>query len=61
MKNRILFWIDFAIVHFGIAKHIQDKDNYELFAIYDVNPNYKNSFLNQKIVNFQKQWVPYPR
>ena len=49
-KNKILFWIDLGVTHFGIAKFLQKE--YDLFAIYDVNPNQKKEFI---ITKFQKQ------
>jgi len=33
MKQKILFWIDLGVIHFGIAKFLQKE--YDLFAIYD--------------------------
>ena len=53
-KNKILFWIDLGVTHFGIAKFLQKE--YDLFAIYDVNPNQKKEFMNQESVNFIKFW-----
>ena len=56
MKNKIIFWIDAGLLHFGIAKFVQDKTDAELFTIYDLNNNLKKSFRNQKLVNFTKSW-----
>lgn len=56
MKDKILFWIDPELTHFGIAKFLQEKHDADLFVIYDFNHHLKKSFINQKIVNFQKEW-----
>lgn len=55
MKDKILFWIDPSLTHFGIAKFLQEKYDCELFAIIDVN-SARNFFSTQKIVNFNKEW-----
>jgi hypothetical protein len=56
MKDKILCWIDVSILQFGIAKKIQKKLNTELYVIYDLNHHLKKSFMNQKIINFEKEW-----
>jgi hypothetical protein len=52
---KILFWIEGATIHFGIAKFLQDKLNCDLYGIIDVNSE-KEFFEEQKIVNFKKIW-----
>ena len=37
MVDRILFWVDAGILHFGIAKNLQEKLNADLYVIYDFN------------------------
>jgi hypothetical protein len=56
MTDKILFWIDAGLMHFGIAKFIQNKIDAKLFSIYDLNHHLKKSFKNQKLVNFTKSW-----
>ena len=56
MTDKILFWIDAGLMHFGIAKFIQNKIDAKLFSIYDLNHHLKKSFLNQNIIKFKKQW-----
>ena len=56
MEKKILFWIDAGLMHFGIAKFIQNKIYAKLFAVYDLNHHLKKSFENQKVVNFTKSW-----
>lgn len=57
MKDRILFWIsNYSLVHFGIAKFLQEKHNCDLFALLDVTDNTKFFFQNQQLVKFNKTW-----
>jgi len=56
MAKKILFFIDLWFFHFGIAKFIQEKSDYELFSIIEVEDKAKKFFNTQKIVNFKKIW-----
>lgn len=56
MKDRILFWIDAGLMHFGVAKNLQKLLDAELYAIYDLNNHLAKSFKKQKLVNFKKEW-----
>lgn len=56
MKDRILFWIDYGLMHFGIAKSIQDNYDCDMFAIIDVNVKEKKFFIEQQLVHFSKVW-----
>ena len=56
MVDRILFWIDAGLLHFGIAKNLQEKLDADLYVIYDFNNHLTKSFKNQKLVNFKKEW-----
>jgi len=56
MVDRILFWVDAGILHFGIAKNLQEKLDAELYVIYDFNNHLTKSFKDQKLVNFKKEW-----
>lgn len=56
MKDRILFWVDGGLQHFGIAKFFLEKYDCDSFAIIDINDNLKNFFLRQNLVKFQKVW-----
>ena len=56
MKDRILFWIDAALMHFGVAKNLQQSLDAELYAVYDLNNHLTKSFKTQKLVNFKKEW-----
>ena len=56
MSKKVLFWIDQDFTHFGIAKFMQEKYDYEMYAIYDVYEKAKKFFEKQKLVNFKNSW-----
>ena len=55
MKDKILFWLDAGLIHFGIAKVLQEKHDADYYAIIDTNKG-KTFFQNQKLVSFKKYW-----
>ena len=56
MKPKLLFWIDQGLLHFGLAKFIQENLDCEIYSIFEVTEKAKKFFQNQKIVNFEKKW-----
>lgn len=56
MKKKLLFWIDFGFIHFGIAKALQDAYDSDFFAIIDINDKAKEFFETQNIVKFKNIW-----
>lgn len=56
MTDRIIFWLDASIVHFGIAKSIQERHDCILSAIIDLPNRRKEFFHEQKFVKFEKIW-----
>lgn len=56
MKDKVLFWVDSLFIQFGIAKSLQEKYDCNLYAVYDLTHFLKNLLLEQKIVNFEKEW-----
>ena len=56
MKPKLLFWIDQGLLHFGLAKFIQENLDCEIYSIFEVTEKVKKFFQNQKIVNFEKKW-----
>ena len=56
MKPKLLFWIDQALFHYGLAKYIQENLDCEMYSIFEVTENAKKFFEKQKIVNFEKTW-----
>ena len=55
-KDKILFWIDIELTHFGIAKSLKENYDCDLFAIFDTNPSIQKFFKSQKFVTFSKTW-----
>ena len=51
MKDKILFWIDAGLMHFGVAKTLQEQIDADLFVVYDLNNHLKKSFKNEGIEN----------
>ena len=56
MSNKILVWIDLGLIQFGIAKYLQKIYDCDLYTVYDFNHHIKESFLNQKLINFKQVW-----
>jgi len=56
MTDRILFYLDIDLIHFGIAKYLSDKIDCELYAIVDINAKAKKFFLEQDLISFKKIW-----
>lgn len=55
-KDKILFWLEYYSIHFGIAKALSEKYNCELYALVSSSPKQKSFFDNQKLVKFKKIW-----
>ena len=58
MNKKILLWIDYSFLHFGIANYFS-KLNYDLFGVIDSEESINNFLQNQKIVSFSKLWYLY--
>ena len=56
MSDKILFWISRDLLHFGIAKHIQDNYECESYAIIESHKKPREFFKKQDIVHFEKTW-----
>lgn len=56
MTKKILFFIDLWFFHYGIAKYLQEKADYEIYSIIEVEDKAKKFFDNQRFVNFTKIW-----
>ena len=50
MKPKLLFWIDRAMVHFFLAKSIQDNLDCEMYSIFEVTNKPKIFFQNEKLI-----------
>ena len=56
MKQKICVWINNNFVQLGVAKYLQDKENFELYAIVDSTTGIEEIIKNQEIVKFEKIW-----
>lgn len=56
MSDKILFWLDADLTHFGIASSMQKKFDGEFFAVIDITDKPKPFFETQQIVKFKKIW-----
>jgi hypothetical protein len=55
-KQKILFWIGSNLVYLGIAKYLQEKNDFDIYAVIDYSHKAKKFFENQELVNFKKIW-----
>ena len=56
MKDKILFWLDANLIHYGIANSLQKQYDCELYAIISITDKPKKFFQEQKFVKFNKVW-----
>jgi hypothetical protein len=57
LTEKILFWQNKEFIQFGLARKLQEKTDYELFALVDdVTESLKKFFQNQKTINFSNIW-----
>jgi len=56
LKDKILFYIDSGLIHFGIANRFLANYDCDIFAIIDVGDKEKKFFQQQHITNFKKVW-----
>ena len=60
VKDRILFWLDRGLVHYGIAYFLNKQYDCELFSIVDnAQGKTQKFFETQKLVPFKKTWYFY--
>ena len=55
MRKKILFWVDPSLIDFAMAKFLQERKDFEKYAIIETNQG-KNFYQNQKLVKFNKIW-----
>ena len=56
MSDKILFWIDADLIHYGLAKYLKDIHNCDLYSIFDITNKPKEFFKTQNLVKFKKFW-----
>jgi len=56
LTDKILFLIDGWFFNFGMAYHLQKLENFESYAIIDVDDKARNFYKKQNLVKFNKVW-----
>lgn len=56
MKDKIIFWLDADLTHFGLTKYLQEQYDCEMYAIIDITNKPKKFFMTQRLVKFEKIW-----
>ena len=56
MTDKIIFWLDAFLLHFGLSHYLKKKFDCELYSIIDITNRTKQFFEEQNLVNFKKQW-----
>ena len=56
MNSKIIFWVNDAVAFIGLPKTLQEKHNFDVYAILDVTDKQKKFFQKQKLIKFSKIW-----
>ena len=56
MNSKIIFWINDALSLVGLPKTLQEKHNFDIYAILDVTDKQKKFFQKQELIKFSKIW-----
>ncbi len=56
LSKKILVWIDSNFMLFCLSYYLQQKSDYEFYAIIDITNKTKDFFEKQNLVNFKKVW-----
>ena len=56
MSSKIIFWINDDLSGLGLPKILQEKYNFDVYAILDVADKHKKFFQEQKLIKFSKIW-----
>ena len=56
MNKKILFFTDGWFINFGVAKYFHENNDFDLYALFDVDDKAKKFFKNQDIVKYKKIW-----
>ena len=56
MNSKIIFWINDALALVGLPKTLQEKHNFDIYAILDVTDKQKKFFQKQELIKFSKIW-----
>ena len=50
MNSKIIFWVSDALAFVGLPKTLQEKHNFDIYAIIDVTDKQKKFFQKQKLM-----------
>jgi len=56
MNSKIIFWINDALALVGLPKTLQEKHNFDIYAILDITDKQKKFFQKQELIKFSKIW-----
>ena len=56
MNSKIIFWMNDALALVGLPKTLQEKHNFDIYAILDVTDKQKKFFQKQELIKFSKIW-----
>ena len=56
MNSKIIFWMNDALALLGLPKTLQEKHNFDIYAILDVTDKQKKFFQKQELIKFSKIW-----
>ena len=56
MNSKIIFWESDALAFVGLPKILQEKYNFDIYAIIDVTDKQKKFFQKQELIKFSKIW-----
>ena len=56
MNSKIIFWVSDALAFVGLPKTLQEKHNFDIYAIIDVTDKQKKFFQKQELIKFSKIW-----
>jgi hypothetical protein len=56
MNSKIIFWINDDLSSLGLSKILQEKYNFDIYAILDIADKKKKFFQKQQLIKFSKIW-----
>ena len=56
MNSKIIFWESDALAFVGLPKILQEKYNFDIYAIIDITDKQKKFFQKQELIKFSKIW-----
>tara|TARA_B100000949_G_scaffold22455_1_gene17240 strand:- start:193 stop:372 length:180 start_codon:yes stop_codon:yes gene_type:complete len=56
MNPKLIFWFNDHFPLLGLPKILQEKYNFDVYAILDVADKHKKFFQEQKLIKFSKIW-----